>query len=267
MKIVISGLIVLFIAFSVKAQKASGPEVKITSGIIRGVTEGDVTIFKGIPFAAPPVGEFRWRPPQPVQPWEGVRDASEFGPTCAAVGWGAASGTIQQGSSEDCLYLNVWTPATAKEGVKLPVMVWIHGGGFTGGSGNTSGVGFANQGVILVSMNYRLGRLGHFAFPALSEEHPEEPKGSYAFMDQIAALRWVQENIATIGGDPNNVTIFGFSAGGVSVHSLLTIPTAHGLFQKAIGHSVVDAMEFSPADQSIKKMLMRFTRFQLKRLG
>jgi len=238
MKKLISGFILLIMAFSINAQTASSrPEVKVKSGILSGVTEGDVSYFKGIPFAAPPVGEFRWRPPQPVQPWEGVRDASEFGPTCAAVGWGAAAGTIQQGSSEDCLYLNVWTPANAKEGAKLPVMVWIHGGGFTGGSGNTNGAGFAKQGVILVSMNYRLGRLGHFAFPALSAEHSEEAKGSYAFMDQIAALKWVQENIAAFGGDPNNVTIFGFSAGGVSVHSLLTIPAAKGLFQKAIGHS------------------------------
>jgi para-nitrobenzyl esterase len=116
-------------------------------------------------------------------------------------------------------------------------MVWIHGGGFTGGSGNTSGDGFARQGVILVSMNYRLGRLGHFAFPALSAEHPEEAKGSYAFLDQIAALQWVQQNIAAFGGDTKNVTIFGFSAGGVSIHSLLTIQAARGLFQKAIGHS------------------------------
>jgi para-nitrobenzyl esterase len=116
-------------------------------------------------------------------------------------------------------------------------MVWIHGGGFTGGNGNTSGDGFAKKGVVLVSINYRLGRLGHFAFPALSKEHPEEPKGSYAFMDQIAALKWVQQNIAEFGGDPKNVTIFGFSAGGVSIHSLLTIPAAKGLFHKAIGHS------------------------------
>jgi len=119
-------------------------------------------------------------------------------------------------------------------------MVWIHGGGFTGGSGSSpenSGDQFAKQGVILITINYRLGRLGHFAFPALSKEHPEEPKGSYAFMDQIAALKWVKQNIATFGGDPENVTIFGFSAGGVSIHSLLTIPSARGLFQKAISHS------------------------------
>ena len=223
--------------FSLAFVQAQQPTVQIASGKLQGTTENGVDCYKGIPFSAPPVGEFRWRPPQPVIPWEGVRDASEFGPTCAAVGWGAAAGTLQQGSSEDCLYLNVWTPANAKEGAKLPVMVWIHGGGFTGGNGNTSGVGFAQQGVILVSMNYRLGRLGHFAFPALSAEHPEEAKGSYAFMDQIAALKWVQENIEIFGGDPNNVTIFGFSAGGVSVHSLLTIPAAKGLFHKAIGHS------------------------------
>jgi para-nitrobenzyl esterase len=236
-------LLVLVISISLYGQQPdqkSSQEaslVSIEDGDLRGVTEGDVTSFKGIPFAAPPLGEFRWRPPQPVIPWEGIRDATEFGPTCANAGWGAAPGTISEGSSEDCLYLNVWKPANAKQGAKLPVMVWIHGGGFTGGSGNTSGDGFAKQGVILVSMNYRLGRLGHFAFPALSKEHPEEPKGSYAFMDQIAALKWVQNNIAVFGGDPDNVTIFGFSAGGVSVHSLLTIPDARGLFHKAIGES------------------------------
>jgi para-nitrobenzyl esterase len=222
---------------SVSKAPDTGPVVRTASGALRGVTEGDVTSFKGIPYAAPPVGEFRWRPPQPVKPWEGIRDATEFGSSCAQAGWGAAPGSIAAGSSEDCLYLNVWAPANAKPGAKLPVMVWIHGGGFTGGSGNTSGNGFAKQGVILVSMNYRLGRLGHFAFPALSAEHPDEAKGSYAFMDQIAALQWVQQNITAFGGDLKNVTIFGFSAGGVSIHSLLTIPAARGLFQKAIGHS------------------------------
>ncbi len=236
MKKLISGLVLLFIVFTINAQ-TSAPEVRTKSGIVKGVSDGEVSSFKGIPFAAPPVGEFRWRPPQPVKPWDGVRDATEFGPTCAAAGWGAAPGTIQQGSSEDCLYLNVWKPADARGGAKLPVMVWIHGGGFTGGSGNTSGDGFAKRGVILVSMNYRLGRLGHFAFPALSQERPEEAKGSYAFMDQIAALQWVKDNIIAFGGDPNNVTIFGFSAGGVSVHSLLSIPAARGLFHKAISHS------------------------------
>lgn len=243
MKKILTGLVIL-ISFSLSAQQTvvnsapnAGPEVKTKAGILRGVTEGDVSVFKGIPFAAPPVGEFRWRPPQPVKPWEGVRDASKYGPNCAQGGWGAAPGAIQEGSSEDCLYLNLWTPANFKPGSKMPVMVWIHGGGFVGGSGQNSGEAFAKNGVILVSINYRLGRLGHFAFPALSKEHPEEPKGSYAFMDQIAALQWVKENIAAFGGNPDNVTIFGFSAGGVSVHSLMTIPAAKGLFHKVISES------------------------------
>lgn len=226
----------LFVVCLLQAQ----PEVRTADGVLRGVTEGGVTSFKGIPFAEPPVGELRWRPPQPVTPWDGVRDASEYGPNCAQAGWGGAPGTIVEGSSEDCLYLNAWLPASTSPDAKLPVMVWIHGGAFVGGSGSgpgTAGNEFARQGVILITINYRLGRLGHFAFPALSEEFPEEPKGSYAFMDQIAALKWVQQNISAFGGDPDNVTIFGFSAGGVSVHSLLTIPSANGLFHKAIGHS------------------------------
>lgn len=245
MKKIISEFILFLIAFSLNAQPAktsgvliSGPEVKTASGIIRGIIEGEVSIFKGIPYAAPPVGEFRWRPPQAVTPWQGIRDAKEYGPNCVQGGWGAAPGTIQQGSSEDCFYLNLWKPVDAKSGAKLPVMVWIHGGGFTGGSGaGISGNQFAQQGIILITFNYRLGRLGFFAFPALSVEHPDEPKGNYGFMDQIAALKWVKQNIEVFGGDPNNITIFGFSAGGVSIHSLLTIPAAKGLFHKAIGES------------------------------
>ena len=214
----------------------TAPEVKTATGVVRGVIEGDATVFKGIPYAAPPVGEFRWRPPQPVSPWKGVRDATKFCADCPQRTFPGSTAI----TSEDCLFLNVWAPAKATKKSKLPVMVWIHGGAFVGGSGSgpgTAGTAFVKQGVILMTINYRLGRLGHFAFPALSQEHPKEFKGSYAYMDQIAALKWIQKNIAAFGGDPKNVTIFGFSAGGVSVHSLLSIPAAKGLFHKVISES------------------------------
>jgi para-nitrobenzyl esterase len=248
------------------AQSQAPPVVRVDSGELQGVVADGVASFKGIPFAAPPVGELRWRPPQPAAKWTGVRQAAEFGadcmqgrfgpppgpgaraagapgaPTAAAPGAppAAAPGApAARVPSEDCLYLNVWRPAdsTARN---LPVMVWIYGGGFTGGSSaspNTSGAQFAKQGVVLVAMNYRVGRFGFFAFPALSQERPDETKGNYAYMDQIAALQWVRRNIAAFGGNPNNVTIFGFSAGGVSVHSMLASPLARGLFHKAIAES------------------------------
>lgn len=235
-KICFALLLVLFMPAMTPAQehiKNNQPEVKTAYGVVRGISEEGVNSFKGIPYAAPPVGEYRWRPPQPVAKWDTIRDASKYCAECPQAGRGGMS----PNASEDCLFLNLWAPATATPKSKLPVMVWIHGGGFvfgSGGQGNYNASPFTIKGVILVSINYRLGRLGFFAFPALSKEYPNEPKGNYAYMDQVAALKWVKDNITAFGGDPGNVTIFGESAGGVSVHSLITIPAAKGLFHKAI---------------------------------
>ncbi len=229
---------------AISAGYAAPPSVvRVDGGQVQGVADDGVASYKGIPFAAPPVGDLRWRPPQPVAPWAGVRQAAELGADCMQGRFGpppAPGAPAARVPSEDCLYLNVWSPASAAPKAKLPVMVWIYGGGFMGGSSSspgTSGTQFAKQGVVLVAANYRVGRFGFFAFPTLSREHPDEVKGNYAYMDQIAALQWVKRNIAAFGGDPNNVTIFGFSAGGVSVHSLLASPMARGLFHKAIAES------------------------------
>jgi para-nitrobenzyl esterase len=232
------------IAAAVAALALSGPAIAapdmatVAQGVLHGQVEGGVAVFKAIPFAQAPVGELRWRPPQPPKPWPSVREATAFGPVCTHMTKGGPS--FGQPQSEDCLFLNVWTPAHHPAGAKLPVMVWIHGGSFTAGSGTTplyDGARFARRGIVLITVEYRLGRLGFFAHPALSAEHPDEPQGNYGLMDNIAALKWVQANAAAFGGDPANVTVFGESAGGILVNDLMASPQARGLFAKAISQS------------------------------
>ncbi len=232
----------LALAGAIGAAASAEPSavVKVDAGELQGVRNGQVQIFKGVPYAAAPVGDLRWRPPQPAAPWAGVKQAARYGADCMQnrVSWDTSQST--QPVSEDCLTLNVWTPAQAGAKGKLPVMVWIHGGGFVSGSASQpvfEGTKLAQRGVVLVTFNYRLGRFGFFAHPALSAESPDGPLGDYGFMDQIAALKWVQKNIAAFGGDPANVTIFGESSGGGSVNALMVSPAAKGLFHKAISQS------------------------------
>jgi len=200
--------------------------VKIRQGALKGTVKDGVAYALGIPYAAPPVGDLRWKPPAAAPSWTGERDASKAGPRCQDV--------------EDCLTINVVRPANAKPGQKLPVMVWIHGGAYVIGTsmgafgGDTDGTNFARRGIVHVSLNYRLGRAGWFAHPALTKEGPT---GNYGMMDQIAALKWVQANIASFGGDPKNVTIYGESAGGISALYLMLSPDAKGLFAKVVGES------------------------------
>lgn len=234
------GVAVSTVALAVMATHAqaqdAAPTVRITQGALRGIAKPGVEIFKGIPYGQPPVGALRWRPPVPAVRWNGVRDASV--PAAACVQSGDLPFAKRQ--SEDCLYLNVWRPAGTKAGAKLPVMVWIHGGGFVRGTGSApqyDGSHVARRGVIQVTLNYRLGRLGFFAHPALTAENPKGPLGNYGLMDQIEALKWVRANIAAFGGNPGQVTIFGESAGGMAVNDLMVAPPARGLFVRAIAQS------------------------------
>jgi len=217
--------------------------VKVESGQIAGVAADGMRVFKGIPFAAPPVGDLRWKPPQPVVAWTGVKTADKFGPQCVQTPYPAGSPYEAEPApmSEDCLYLNIWTPAGANE--NRPVMVWIHGGGWTKGAASIAkgrvydGAALASKGVVVVTVNYRLGALGFLAHPELTAESPHHSSGNYAILDHVAALQWVRKNIAAFGGDPANVTIFGESAGSWSVNTLQATPLAKGLFHKAIGES------------------------------
>lgn len=224
-------IVLLFASWSAMAQSPS--PVKVEQGQLRGEVVNGLTVYKGIPFAAPPVGELRWRAPQPAAKWSGVKETNAFAPAPFQ------GGNPPSGKSEDCLYLNVWTPAkSASE--RVPVLVWIYGGGFSFGSTSEpvyNGENLAKKGVVLVSIAYRVGALGFLAHPELGAESKSGASGNYGLMDMIAGLEWIKKNIAAFGGDPSNVTIFGESAGGIAVSMLCASPQAKGLFHKAISQS------------------------------
>ena len=218
--------------------KTAADVVQIDTGAVRGATADGVAAWKGIPFAAPPVGALRWRAPQTATRWDGVRDALAYGHDCMQLPFPSDAAPLGTPPAEDCLYANVWKPAGAR---KLPVLVWIYGGGFVNGGSSPptyAGTELARQGIMVVSFNYRLGRFGTFAHPQLRAAREDgPPSANFGYMDQVAALRWVQRNIAAFGGDPANVTIVGESAGGISVHALVTSPMAKGLFARAVAQS------------------------------
>ena len=229
----IADLPVIGMGFICTAQDNAQDIVSIHTGRIQGSTEAGVTSFKGIPFAAPPLGELRWRPPQPAAKWSGIRKTTEYGHDCMQI-----PSIFSNSPSEDCLFANVWVPE--HHGKNLPVMVWIYGGAWVVGGSSLAafdGTEIARKGIVFVSFNYRLGRFGYFAFPALTKEGKNGPLGNYGYLDMVAALKWVQRNIAAFGGDPHEVTIFGQSAGGFAVHMLMTSPLAKGLFQRAMVES------------------------------
>ena len=230
---------VILMAAAVPALGNPGPIVSAPAGAVEGQAQGDLWVFKGLPYAQSTAGQARWTAPKPARKWRGVRKSTEFGPACFQPPTGKTSIYSDDPGqmSEDCLSLNIWTPKGARN---APVMVWIHGGSLTIGAGSQAlydGARWAEQGVVVVSINYRLGVLGYLAHPALSAEAPLGISGNYGLLDQIEALRWVRRNIASFGGDPSNVTIAGESAGGLSVMYLMVAPAARGLFHKAIAES------------------------------
>ena len=216
------------------------PTVKFADGTVRGVQEDGIFVFRGIPYAAPPVGKLRWQLPQPVTAWQGVRSASSSGPACPQPEVSELDGGGDLGKiDEDCLYLNIWKPADSPE-KKLPVMVWIHGGGFLVGAGSGpeyQGDKLAQKGALVVSLNYRLGPLGFLVHTDLEKESPTGVSGNYGLLDQIAALQWIRKNIGAFGGDPDRITVFGESAGAASISLLMLSPQAKGLFHRAIMQS------------------------------
>ncbi|QIK77872.1 carboxylesterase family protein [Sphingomonas piscis] len=240
----------LMIALSGTAS-AAGPIARTESGQVSGSVGEGVKSWKGIPFAAPPVGENRWRAPQPAAKWAGVRQATDYGHDCMQLPFPSDAAPLGTAPAEDCLVMNVWAPERAKAGAKLPVIAWIYGGGFVNGGSSPptySGADLAKKGVVFASFNYRLGRFGTFVHPQLTADGGM-PAGNYWLMDQIAALKWIKRNIAAFGGDPSNVTIIGESAGGMSVNTLLTSPMAGGLFHRAVVMSGGDG-KADPAGQA-----------------
>ncbi len=233
------GLTAALLALASPAHAEPGPVVDAPAGAMEGQSDGPVRVFKGIPYAQPPIGRSRWTAPKPIARWEGTRKATEFGPVCVQPAQPAQSiyADALGPMSEDCLSLNIWAPADARG---APVLVWIHGGSLVSGAGSEAiydGATLARHGVIVVSINYRLGVLGYLAHPQLSAASPDKVSGNYGLLDQVEALRWVRRNIAAFGGDPANVTIAGQSAGGLGVLYLMVSPTARGLFAKAIAES------------------------------
>ncbi len=230
--VIVVTLVTPFVAY------AAAPLVKIDSGIVQGKSVGTVNAFLGIPYAAPPLGKLRWKPPAPPATFQGVRKATSFGARCVQTRVFSDMVFRDPGISENCLMLNVWAPTGGKEG--LPVMVWIHGGGFVAGASSEprqDGGNLAKLGVVVVSMNYRMGIFGFFVHPELTAESGKNSAGNYGLLDIVSALEWTQRNIASFGGDPGNVTIFGESAGSFAVSALMASPLANGLFHKAIGES------------------------------
>ena len=250
---VVGAIVLAAAGLAATAGRRPAPRVAIDTGVVEGVrdeTRGELFAFKGIPYAAPPVGAWRWTPPQPARAWTGVRPARELGPVCPqsdrepfvmkrlATALGGDPATIPPLGpvSEDCLSLNVWTASLGPTS-RQPVMVWLHGGGLAFGSGSDEASALAPAGVVVVTANYRLGLLGALAHPALARESPHESSGNYGLLDQVAVLRWVQRNISAFGGDPRRVTVFGHSSGGASVLELLASPLARGLVHRAIAQS------------------------------
>ncbi|MBN2243878.1 MAG: carboxylesterase family protein [Acidobacteria bacterium] len=229
----------IFLIFAAGCCFAQPPvPVKVEGGLVQGTLEDGLSVYRGIPFAAPPVGDLRWRPPQPVFKWEGVKETVEFAPSCIQ-GMRMGPGGRGPAPSEDCLYLNIWSPAESPRD-HVPVLVWIYGGGFAMGATSEaaySGEKLAQKGVMLVSIAYRVGQMGFFVHPELSAETRNHVSGNYGLLDMIAGLQWIQKNIAAFGGDPRKVTIFGESAGGIAVSMLCASPLAQGLFHGAISQS------------------------------